>query len=203
MTGTHARNIKGLGIPNILSILRLILIPFFVWAFFSGIPHSGPISAAILIFSGLTDIADGFIARRFQMITTLGQILDPLADKLTQATVCVCLVIRNPALVWLLILYVLKESLMLIGGLRIIAKHKKIDSSKWFGKLSTVVFYTVFISIICFDPGPVVTDVLLAVALCFMVFAFIMYIPVFRRLIKNVSQPQKTENDQDYGQSGK
>lgn len=183
MEGKFARHITGFGIPNLLSVMRMILIPVFVVFFFSKRSYAGPVAAAVLVFSGLTDVADGIIARKFHMITALGQILDPLADKLTQATVCVCLVLKNTAPVWLLLLFVLKEALMVVGGASLIKKGREISSSKWFGKLATVIFYIVVISIIFFNLSRGVTDILLVIALGFMFFSLCMYIPVFRRLI--------------------
>ena len=200
MAESHAR-IKNFGIPNMLSILRIILIPVFVTVFFSSIRETKPASlainpgrllaAGILVFSGVTDIADGIIARKFHMITALGRILDPLADKLTQATVCVCLVawsIQEGMLapVFLLGLFIVKEGVMIAAGANIIRKGKEMISAKWFGKLSTVVFYIVMISIIAFPGIPSeAMYILIAISLAFMIFSFIMYIPIFLKLASN------------------
>lgn len=197
MAETRAR-IKDFGIPNLLSILRIILIPVFIWVFllsirsseFAGKGFVSPgrlVAAGILIFSGITDILDGIIARKCNMITQLGQVLDPLADKLTQAAVCICLVIwaiRQGlyAPVYLLALFVLKEIVMIVAGANIIHKGKEMISSKWFGKLSTVIFYCVMISIIAFPFSSITIDVLIAISLAFMIFSFIMYIPIFFKI---------------------
>jgi cardiolipin synthase len=203
MMGTHVR-IRNLGIPNLLSILRIILIPVFIGVFFSpfgtvkivgaGITFQPgrPIAAGILVVSCLTDILDGIIARKFDMITELGRSLDPLADKLTQAAVCVCLVIWSAkggqiAPMFLLGLFIVKECVMIVAGANIIRKGKVMISSKWFGKLSTVVFYIVMIVIIAF-PLPVRTVyILIAISLVFMIFSFIMYIPIFLKLASGES----------------
>lgn len=177
-------------IPNLLSLLRLLLIPFFVLAFFAGFPIHRAVAAGILIFSGLTDCLDGFIARRFHMVTELGKLLDPLADKLTQATVCICLFIAYPWLVWLLVLFIVKEGLMIAGSLGILRKGLSVGSSKWYGKLSTVVFYVVMITIIAFHRLPAQAVVaLILIALGFMLFSFVMYLGVYLRLIRN--RPQR------------
>lgn len=182
--GVRARIASNLNIPNLLSVLRLLLIPVFVIIYFSDIRDAGIISALILIFSGLTDVADGIIARKFNMTTALGRILDPLADKMTQATVCICLVLKQVAPLWLLILFIVKEILMIAGGANIIRKRKAITSSKWFGKLATVVFYMVMISIIAFNLKGSIVDIMLIVALAFMLFSFGMYIPIFLQLVR-------------------
>ena len=80
---------KVFTIPNILSFFRLILIPVLIWSYV--VKKNYAATGWILLLSGLTDIADGFIARRFHMISKLGKILDPVADKLTQATMLFCL----------------------------------------------------------------------------------------------------------------
>ena len=72
-------------IPNLLSIMRILILPFFVWAYLMAEPQTGyPLSCMLLALSGLSDMLDGFIARRFHMVTDIGKILDPVADKLTQ-----------------------------------------------------------------------------------------------------------------------
>lgn len=188
MSVKHMQGIKNLGIPNMLSILRLILIPVFILFYFSDINFSGIIAASVLIVSGLTDVLDGIIARRFNMTSALGQILDPLADKLTQATISICLVAKNIAPLWILCLLILKEFVMIGAGANIIRKGKEMTSSKWYGKLGTVVFYAAMILIIAFRPSRDVVDALLAVVLCFMFFSLIMYTPSFFRIISRKDQ---------------
>jgi cardiolipin synthase len=181
-------DIKKLGIPNMLSILRLILIPVFVVLYLSNFRYSGIYAAEILILSGITDVLDGAIARKFNMTSELGRILDPLADKLTQATICVCLVIRHIAPFWLLFLLILKDFVMIGAGANIIRKGKEMMSSKWFGKLGTVVFYAAMILIIAFRPTSKIIDILLATVLLLMLFSLIMYTPLFLKIISKKGQ---------------
>ena len=101
-------------IPNLLSLIRILLIPVFVTLFFQ---DETVWAAVILIVSGLTDTLDGYIARHFHMITNLGKVLDPIADKLTQAVVAFCLCVRIPAVIPLFILLVLKEGIMFFAGI--------------------------------------------------------------------------------------
>lgn len=171
-----------MSIPNILSVFRLILIPVFLLVFFL-MPDQIWLSVLILLISGLSDVADGIIARKFDMVTQLGKILDPLADKLTQAAVCVALCIRHPQIIFLAVIFVIKESLMLAGGCLLIKSGKKIRSSKWFGKAATVVLYGVMIAIIAFPSMPEWLLLLLCgIAIFFVVFAFIMYVPEFLKI---------------------
>jgi cardiolipin synthase len=196
MMGFNAQGFKSLGIPNLLSILRLLLIPFFVLVFFSSAVNAGMIAAIILIFSAFTDVADGIIARKFNMVTALGRILDPLADKLTQATICICLVIWcfsrgqiAPAV--LLGVMIIKEVIMIIAGAKIIRKGRELVSSKWFGKLSTVVFYLIMIFIIAIRPDQETVNILITVIILFMLFSFAMYIPIFLMLASNKGYSRK------------
>lgn len=181
--GKWQAGIRRFGVPNMLSVFRLALIPVFVAVFFTEKPGSGILAAVILVTSGLTDVADGFIARHFHMITKLGQILDPLADKLTQAAICVCLAIRlrRPEFDWILVLLVLKEAVMIVAGANIIRKGNEVMPSRWFGKLATVVSYTSMVLIIGGHLPPVFVNLLLWVVLGFMIFSLLMYAPFFFR----------------------
>lgn len=173
-----------MNIPNCLSIVRILLIPVFVVAYFF-VPQEGlgiwPV--VILLASGLTDMLDGIIARKYNMITNLGKILDPLADKLTQLVVCICLAIRHNELIFLLLLFIIKEVIMLLGALKLIHSGKKVAASRWYGKLATLVFYFVMMLIILL-PGmqEAVRIILLVIAAAFMIFAFAMYVPIFLKI---------------------
>lgn len=119
-----------MNVPNALSILRILMIPFFAVLYLTAkTPQDYWFAAGLLLLSGLTDVLDGIIARKYHLVTKLGRILDPVADKLTQAAVCVLLAIRNPDLSILPIMYIIKEGLMLIGGYKILKKSKDIASS--------------------------------------------------------------------------
>ena len=108
---------KVLTIPNALSVVRILLIPLFAYLYFKG--HYA-FAAIVLTVSGLTDVVDGFIARTFNMISTLGKILDPFADKLTQLVVVLCLAIRHNILIPLLVVFYAKELLMLSGSAKLL-----------------------------------------------------------------------------------
>lgn len=150
-------------LPNILTLIRIALIPVFVIAILvedgfirdmdmalQGDSTNGySFAALIVILSGITDAADGFIARRFNMITDLGKALDPLADKLTQAAVVVCLVIRYRKIWWLIAalfaLLFIKEITMLVMGLVFLKKELDLGGAKWYGKAATILFYAMVI----------------------------------------------------------
>ena len=173
-----------MSIPNLLSFFRLILVPVFLLVYFL-MPELSWIAAAIVVLSGITDVADGIIARKFNMVTQLGKILDPAADKITQAAVCVALCMRYHQLIFLTVIFFLKEILMLIGGCLLVKSGKKIHSSKWFGKVATVVLYAIlFLLIIIPNLSGWTVNLMCLIAIAFVLFAFLMYIPEFFKIKK-------------------
>lgn len=180
-----------MNIPNWLSILRMALIPVFAVVYLSAAQQPWfVVAAAILLFSGLTDVADGIIARRFGLETQLGRILDPLADKLTQITVALCLWLRFPQLWLLLLLLLCKELLQLGAGVVLLRKKCEMAGSRWFGKLYTVVFYLATLVLVAAPQLEQVLFTLLStLVILAMVFALVMYVPMFFRLYR-----EKQEN---------
>ena len=124
-------------IPNILTILRFIFIPIILYFIFTGNYILGVVFFTI---SGITDVLDGFIARKFNLISNFGKLMDPLADKLTQISVLASLVAVNIIPFWILVIVILKELLMVVGASFLYGKDVVVYS-KWYGKLATVLFY--------------------------------------------------------------
>lgn len=129
-------------VPNILTIIRFLLIPFIIY--FLAI-NQYIIGVILFIISGITDVVDGAIARKFNFITDFGKLMDPLADKLTQISVLATLMIKDLIPVWILAIVIAKEAIM-IAGASFLYGRDVVVSSKWFGKLATVLF---FIAIVC------------------------------------------------------
>lgn len=126
-------------IPNLLSAFRLVLIPVFIWTYC--VRKEYLTTAGLLFLSGLTDLADGYIARRFHMVSNLGKMLDPVADKLTQAAMLVCLVTRFPMIVFPLALLAVKEASVGLTSLLVIRKSGKVTGAVWHGKVTTALLY--------------------------------------------------------------
>ena len=124
-------------IPNALTIVRFILIPFIVYYILTGQYIAGFI---VLTISGLTDILDGCIARKFNFITNFGKLVDPLADKSTQIAVLASLTFKGIIPLWILIIVFIKE-LTMVAGASFLYGKKLVVSSRWYGKLATVLFY--------------------------------------------------------------
>ena len=92
-------------VPNLLSLLRIALVPLFVWCFFSAVPHARVWAVAVFLTAGATDVVDGWIARHFHQVSLAGRILDPLADKLMVFAALACLMLDGTLPLWLVLLY--------------------------------------------------------------------------------------------------
>lgn len=133
-------------IPNLLTTARLILVPIFAYLVLGA--ENLPAAAAVFVLSGVTDVVDGYIARRFHMITDFGKVYDPFVDKLMQITAVVCLALAEIIPFWIIAVAVCKEvTMIIIGG--ILYLKKIVVHSNWYGKAATVIFYAiVFIMIL-------------------------------------------------------
>lgn len=164
-------------IPNLLSLFRLVLIPVYVVIYLnarSTVDYC--IAAAILAVSCLTDLVDGKIARHFNMISTLGKILDPIADKATQFTLIVCLAIRYPILLTLVTFFVIKEGFQLIAGLIALRKGKMLTGALMSGKIcTTVLFISLILMVLLPGMGETALTVITAIDCVFMAISFISY----------------------------
>lgn len=134
---------KIVTIPNILSLFRICLIPLIVWLYC--VEKRDLWAGGILLLSGATDIADGYIARRFSMVSDLGKALDPVADKLTQAAMLICLLTRFPLILCPLLLMAVKEVFMGAAGLLLIRKTGNVPAAVWHGKAATFLLYAMIL----------------------------------------------------------
>lgn len=151
-----------LTIPNLLSAFRLLLVPVIAWLYCGR--ENYPMTALVLLLSGATDIVDGFIARRFDMVSDLGKVLDPVADKLTQAVALGCLLTRFSAIWWLLAVLVVKEAVMAAMGILVIRRTGTVYGASWHGKLATCILYGVILTHIVWYSIPQQISGLLALA---------------------------------------
>lgn len=162
-------------IPNILSCIRILLVPVFVYLFMNGFTKQ---AAIVFIASGITDVLDGFIARKYGFITNLGKFLDPFADKLTQLCAFICLYLAEFIPLWMPIVYFIKELITSIGALIVFRSKKKIVVSKIYGKLATFfVFAFVCVDILfgdCFSSG--MTEIICIFICLYFIFSTAMYI---------------------------
>lgn len=164
-------------IPNILSALRIVLIPVFVVLI---VQDRMLAAAAVLLASGLTDLLDGLLARSFGWVSDLGKVLDPAADKLTQITVCVVMIIELHRYWPVFVILLAKDAVMLLLGGGLYKKGVRLEGAKWFGKVATFAFYGVMVVLLFFPaiPQPVVTVLLIAVA-ALSILSGLLYIPQY------------------------
>ena len=160
-----------------LSIFRLLLIPFFTY--YMVLEKNMIIAGILLVVSGVTDYFDGFIARKFNMKTKLGKILDPLADKFTQLFAAICLAIYGYSIMWFLAVFLfLKDLLLLIGGIMLYQKKDGMVPSNMFGKIATFVFYVAVVVLTLFEQqlGENVKYVIAFAILFVCLLAFVSYV---------------------------
>lgn len=161
-------------IPNILTIIRFFLIPFIV---IFALQNNYIVATVFLVLSGITDVADGFIARKFHFITDFGKLMDPLADKCTQIATLLVLVLQEIIPIWILVIVIIKEVLLVAGASFLYGKDLVV-SSKWYGKVSTVLFYVaIFCSMIIkqFHLPYTFDNYIYYVAVALTIFSLVMY----------------------------
>ena len=170
-----------LTIPNLLSLIRLALIPVYMTVYLSARePEQYFAAGGILAISCLTDAVDGQVARRCNMITNLGKILDPLADKLTQFTVTLCLSQRYPPLRTVLILFSVKELFQLAAGAVNLRKGRMLPGALMAGKVCTTVLFLSLITLVLFPALSEKTVRLIAAAdICFLLLSFGCYLAAY------------------------
>ena len=165
-------------IPNLLSLFRLLLIPVYTIMY---LKEEYVLAGAILAVSCLTDMIDGKIARHFNMISTVGKILDPLADKATQFALILCLAMKHPVLWCLVGLFVVKESFQLIAGGINLRRGKMLKGALLSGKICTTILFISLIVMVLF-PGlnSTVINILAVIDAVFMIIAFIDYVSAYK-----------------------
>ena len=164
------KNRKILTLPNLLSLLRLIMIPQLMWLYLGKQDYVQTV--ILLALSGATDVLDGIIARKFDMISDFGKAFDPVADKLTQMAMLYCVGTTFPEIRFLLILLVVKEVLSGIMSLVSIRKTGQVQGAQWHGKVVTVLLYTLIADRIV--PG-LLSQVLLLVSFGMVILSMALY----------------------------
>lgn len=193
-------------VPNLLTVIRIIIVPFFAYFF---IKEQKVLAVSLLVVSGLTDFLDGKIARRFNQISALGKVLDPVADKITMITIAIMMLIlflgaEDPvmrAAGYVFIVFLVKEGIFVVGGALMIAFGIRPQPAVMCGKVATFVFYLVMIALLLFGPGigfvsaftipSTVAVVMVSVSALCTVIAFIGYIPGIVKQVKERFSKEK------------
>ena len=192
---------KIITVPNVISMFRLLLIPVFVWTYVR--LHDNLLTVILLTVSGISDIADGFIARRFNMVSDLGKALDPVADKLTQLAMLTCLVYRYKYMLIPLLLLAVKEIIAGTTGLAVIKATNRVLGAEWHGKLATVSLYVMMAIHMVWpivappDIPQTVSIITVAVATALVLLSFVLYTVRNIRLIKDAQAAENGENNKE------
>ncbi|MBQ1243883.1 MAG: CDP-alcohol phosphatidyltransferase family protein [Clostridia bacterium] len=200
-------------IPNLLSLIRILLIPVFAYLYYNDMKVE---AVAVLAASGLSDMFDGKIARRFNQISALGKVLDPVADKLTQITIAVMLLLdfkdaENKminAFGWVFLVFLIKEAVMLIGGLVMLLLNIRPGAAEIYGKLATTVFYVGMTLIIAIGPEvgalnellgfqmpALLTGIIVVISAIMTLVAFASYMPETFRQFKECFAERKAKKE--------
>ena len=175
-------------IPNIMSLFRIVLLPFLIWAYVG--LHNTTLTVILLAVSALTDILDGKIARKFNMVSDLGKALDPVADKLTQVSMVLCLAFKYK-LMWILLgLCVIRETCMFILGLISMKRTGRVYSARWYGKVSTAVLYGTGLALLVFPKMPSwLSTALIILCMIVVVLALTLYTRFHMQMWKKAAAP--------------
>ena len=209
-------------IPNILCYFRIILIFVFFALYLTPFTLLGNkyanvyFSAAVMMIAAYTDFIDGFIARTFNMKSNLGKVLDPIADKFLQLAIALalCISLREfPSIIVMLAVFICKESTLIVQDFVLARKNKAFGGAKWYGKVSTFIFYLVLGTMLIMGPtintnlslynAHLVIDTLTTTAIGFLLLAWILYSVDVHRIIKHgpdevvveKEEPKEKQND--------
>lgn len=169
-------------IPNILCYIRILLVPVFIYIFLLEMYWQ---SALVVVIATITDIADGFIARHFNMISDWGMFIDPVADKLMQLAMLIVTIIKVPSVIILVVAFIIKELILLVVGIWIYHNDYNLPGAMWCGKLCTVVLDLALLIFIA-SPTEFLTDKntfgLIGMALAFLGLSFVIYMNEYKKL---------------------
>lgn len=179
---------KIITIPNILSVVRLILIIPIMITFFNKLYL---LSLILIVVSGLTDVVDGIIARKFNMVSNLGKVLDPIADKLTQIAIMICLSSVQILLLVPCIILIVKEIISGVFGLYVIKHIKRMLWADWHGKLATVSLYCMMAAhmlmlLIKGEIIPIISYITIGISTVLVLLSFVLYLVRYAKIIKMI-----------------
>ncbi|NLY45080.1 MAG: CDP-diacylglycerol--glycerol-3-phosphate 3-phosphatidyltransferase [Tissierella sp.] len=174
-----------MNIPNMLTILRIILVPIYMFVFFSDLDNRLLLAGLVFILAGISDVLDGHIARKYNLQTKLGTVLDPFADKLMTFAILISFTLSKLIPEWILIALGIKEIILILGGsLLYFSSSNEVVPSNKYGKSATALFYAATLSIV-FKLPETLSQVLFLVTVVFNILALINYVNIYIELVKN------------------
>ena len=172
-------------LPNYITIFWLILVFVFIFLFSSDIDNKSLYCVITFLVAGLSDVLDGFLARKFKIESNFGKLMDPLADKLMQITVAVCIASMEHSLSWVPVFLILKELVMILGAAKLLKKDKIVVQANFFGKLASVIYFLVFLVIMIFENiDPLIKQGLCISFVIVSILAFVNYINAYYKKVK-------------------
>lgn len=184
---------KVLTVPNLLSLVRLILAGAFAYVYVNAEGQKDYyVAVGVLALSGVTDFADGKIARHFNMVSELGKVLDPIADKLTQAVVAFCLAVHYQPMKLLFLVLVIKEVCQGAFGAYAVTKAGHNDGAMWCGKITTFYLYAMMVCLLLVPWLPeTVSNVLILIGIGLLIWSFVSYLLLFWKMVKSASRMEE------------
>lgn len=174
-----------MNLANIITIFRILLIPIYLFVFYSGSENYILFSGLIFILAGISDVLDGYIARKYDMITNLGSILDPFADKLMMFAILISFVSKGIIPTWILMALGLKEVIMILGGgILYLFKGKQVMPANKYGKIATVSFYAATLSVV-FKLPEIISTLLFIITVIINIVAFVNYLIIYLTIRHN------------------
>lgn len=181
-------------IPNYITIFRVFLVFVFIFIFSSDMDNKSLYCVVTYALSGASDALDGFLARRFKLESDFGKLMDPLADKLMQITVAICMATIEHSLSWVPLFLIIKEFVMIFGAAKLLKKNNIVVQANIFGKLASVIYFLVFLVILIFEGiNPAFKQVLCISFVLVSVFAFVNYIKSYSEVYKKKINEQQAE----------
>lgn len=173
-------------LPNLISYFRLFLVPVYLYLFLNAKSDSDYyIAAFVVLVSFFSDLIDGIIARRYNMITDFGKILDPIADKITQVALALSITFRYPSVQVLLIALIIKELILGLSGLYMLKRGLKMNGAHIHGKISTVILNATMFILLTFPTiSTAVVNILVAVCIIAMATSLILYLRLYSGMLK-------------------
>ncbi len=171
-------------IPNIITVFRMVLVGIFAAFFYSPLENGRQIAAVVFLLAEFSDALDGYLARKYHLVSDFGKIMDPLADKVMQFVVAVCVASVENSLIWVPIFLFVKEISMVIGTAKLLTKDTVVKAN-WAGKLASVIYFVVFTLIMWVgNIPPSVQQILCGTFAAFSVLAFVIYSIEFVHTVK-------------------
>lgn len=169
---------------NLISYFRLLLIPAIIYAYRE--KESGLLTVMLVALSAFTDVIDGKIARRFNMVTDIGKVIDPVADKLTQAALMYCLLTKYELMLPAFIVLLVKEIFMAVTAIMETRAVNQVNSALWYGKACTAILYSAMLILLVFPKIPLwLANTLIAISIAAMIISTVLYGIHRIRRIKN------------------